>query len=132
MQSNLQTPAEMSLEPVQRTWARITGVLYLAIIVLGLFSELGVRGSVIVPGDPGATAGNILGSELLFRVGVVSDILVFLADVAVAVLLYLLLRPVSKLLSLTAAAFRLTGTAIYSVNLLNQVAALAVPANAPG
>jgi hypothetical protein len=104
--------------------ARITGILYLVIIVLGLFSEVYVRGGTIVAGDPAATVRNIVGSELLFRLGIASDIVVFLADVAVAALLYVLLRPVGRTISLATAAFRLTGTAVYSANLLNQFAAL--------
>jgi len=47
-----------------------------------------------------------------------------LSDVAVAVLFYVLLRPVGKAVSLVTAGFRLTGTAIYGVNLLNHFAAL--------
>lgn len=103
---------------------RITGILYLLIIVLGIFSEVGVRGALVVPGEAATTAARIAESEFLFRVGVVSDVMVFLADVAVAALLYVLLRPVSRVASLTAAGFRLTGTAIYGVNLLNQLAAI--------
>ena len=114
-------PPDQSAQALQ---ARITGLLYLVIIVLGLFSEMYVRGGAVVAGDPAATARNIAGAELLFRVGIVSDIVVFLADVAVAALLYMLLRPVSRTLSLATAAFRLTGTAVYSANLLNQFAAL--------
>ena len=67
-----------------------------------------------------------MASEGLFRIGFASDVIVFLCDVAVAVLLYMLLRPVSRTLSLMAAAFRLVGTAIYGANLLNQFAALHV------
>jgi hypothetical protein len=104
--------------------ARITGILYLVIIVLGLFSEVYVRGGTIVAGDPAATAGNIADSEFLFRVGIASDIVVFIADVAVAALLYVLLRPAGRTISLITAAFRLTGTSVYSANLLNQFAAL--------
>jgi hypothetical protein len=37
------------------TYARITGVLYLVIIVFGLFSEVVVRGSLVVRGDAAAT-----------------------------------------------------------------------------
>jgi len=106
------------------TVARVTGVLYLIIIVCGLFSEVYVRSGLIVRGDAVATASHITASELLFRFGFVSDVIVFLCDVAVAVLLYVLLRPVSKTLSLMAAGFRLTGTAIYGVNLLNYFAAV--------
>lgn len=106
------------------TLARVTGVLYLIIIVCGLFSEVVVRSALIVRGDAAATASQIANSELLYRFGFASDIVVFLCDVAVAVLFYVLLRPVSQTLSLMAAGFRLTGTAIYAVNLLNSFVAL--------
>lgn len=105
-------------------YARFTGLLYLIIIVFGLFSEVYVRSSLIVRGDAAATASKILASEWLFRVGFASDLVIFLCDVAVAVLLYMLLRSVSKTGSLISAGFRLTGTAIYGVNLLNYFAAL--------
>ena len=108
----------------RRDTARLAGLFYLVIIVLGLFSEVVVRGGIIVAGDAAATAANIAESELLFRIGVVSDVVVFLCDVAVAVLLYVLLRPAGETASLVAAGFRITGTAIYGVNLLNQLAAI--------
>lgn len=66
-----------------RRLARIAGVLYLVIIACGLFSELVVRGTLVVPGDAAATAANILAADTLFRVGVVSDLVMFLADVAI-------------------------------------------------
>jgi len=66
--------------------ARVAGVLYLVIIVLGLFTELYVRSRLIVPDDPGATAAAILGAQGLFRLGFLTDSLVFLSDAAVAVL----------------------------------------------
>ena len=106
--------------------ARLAGVLYLAIIALGLFSELAVRSTLIVRGDAAATAANIAGAERLFRIGFAADLIVFLCDVAVAALLYFMLRPSGKTLSLTAAAFRLTGTAIYGANLLNLLAPLLI------
>jgi hypothetical protein len=105
-------------------YARFTGLLYLVIIVFGLFSEVYIRSSLIIHGDATATASNILASEWLFRVGFASDLVVFLCDVAVAVLLYMLLRSVSRTGALISAGFRLTGTAICGVNLLNYFAAL--------
>ena len=50
----------------------------------------------------------------------------------VAVLLYELLRHAGRTLSLSAAGLRLTGTAIYGTNLLNQVGALLVLTGAGG
>lgn len=105
--------------------ARVTGVLYLIIIVCAGFSEGYVRSTLIVPGDATATANNIVASEWLFRVGFVSDLIAFLSDLVVSVLLYVLLKPVSKTLSLVAAFLRLLAhPAIASINLLNHFAAL--------
>ena len=49
-----------------------------------------------------------------------------LGEVALTVILYLLFRPVSRTLSLLAAAFRLVVLAITGLNLLNMFAALVV------
>ena len=114
----------MADQPLQRT-ARVAGVLYLVVIVGAGFAEGYVRTGLVVPGDAAATAGNIASSEGLYRVGFASDLVAFLCDVAISVLLYVLLRPVSKTVSLLAAAFRLIAhPAIASVNLLNHFMAL--------
>jgi hypothetical protein len=108
-----------------RKTARIAGVLYLIIIVCAGFSEGYVRSNLIVPGDATATANNIVASEGLFRIGFVCDLIAFFSDAAVSILLYILLKPVSKTLSLIAASFRLLAhPAIASINLLNHFAAL--------
>lgn len=106
--------------------ARVAGVLYLVIIVCGLFAEVGVRSRLIESGDPGATARNILDSPMLFRAGVAADIVMFIADVAIAVVLYQLLKPLSRTLALLAAAFRMTQTAVIGLNLLNMFQALRI------
>ncbi|MEJ2539311.1 MAG: DUF4386 domain-containing protein [Gemmatimonadota bacterium] len=106
-----------------RSLARLTGALYALIIVLGLFAELVVRSTIRVPANPSITALAIQEDLLLVQVGLVADIVVFLADAVVAVLLYMLLRPAGKALALTAAALRLVGTAIYGANLLHMLAA---------
>ena len=111
-------------ETPPNSYARLTGALYLIIILSGIFSEVFVRSNLIVTGDASATAANIMASQSLFRIGFAADTLMLLSDVAVAVLLYVLLEPVSKTLSLTAAAFRLTQAAILGFNLLNYYAAL--------
>jgi hypothetical protein len=106
--------------------ARLAGVLYLAIIVFGIFAEVVVRSRLIEFDDATATAANILDSERLFRAGFAADLVVFLCDVALAVVLYLLFRPVSRTLSMLAAVFRLTQTAIIGLNLLSMFVALLI------
>ena len=99
--------------------ARVTGILYLIIILSGLFSELVVRSKLIDWSDAQATAHNIADNTFLFRLGFVSDLIMVMSDVAVALLFYLLLKPVNKGLSLLAAFFRLAQATIIGLNLLN-------------
>lgn len=104
--------------------ARPAGALYLLIIVLGLASEIAIRSALAVPGDPVATASNILEAQGFFRASIMADAVMATADIALAVLLFWLLRPVSTMLAALAAAFRLSQTAVIAGNLLNQQAAL--------
>ncbi len=113
-------------ETSPQTYARIGGILYLFIIVAALFGEVFVRGRLIVKGDATATASNILGSETLFRVGLAGEMLTCVCDVALAMILYVLLKPVNRNLALLAAFFRVTFIAIYGVAKLFEVAALVV------
>ncbi|HEV7504222.1 MAG TPA: DUF4386 domain-containing protein [Thermoanaerobaculia bacterium] len=112
------------VEASPQTYARIGGLLYLFIIVAALFAEAFVRGTLIVQGDPAATATRILASETLFRAGLAGEMLTCACDVALAMILYVLLKPVSRNLAMLAAFFRLTFVAIYSVAKLFEIAAL--------
>lgn len=75
--------------------------------------------SLIVAGDAQATADSILGSRWLFGSSLVGWLAVVVADVAISVAFYLLLRPVSHMLSLLAAALRLVYSAVLAAVLLN-------------
>lgn len=110
-------------------YAKIAGVLYLIIIVLGIFAEIFVRSRLFVPEKATATATNIMAFNGLFRVGFIADSVMVLSDVALAVLLYILLRPVNKMLALMAMFFRLIQTAVLSLNLLNYYAAYLILSN---
>ncbi len=107
-------------------YARFAGLLYLVIIVFGLSGEILVRTGLIAPGDASATAGNILANQPLFRAGFFTDSIMFLCDVALAVLLYILLKPVGKVIALTAMCFRLAQSAVLALNLLHYHAALMI------
>ncbi|RPJ46247.1 MAG: DUF4386 domain-containing protein [Candidatus Latescibacterota bacterium] len=111
-------------EASPRAYARVGGLLYLFIIVAAGFGELFVRNRLIVWGDAARTAQNIKGSELLFRAGLAGELLTCVCDVALALILYVLLRPVSRNLALLAAFFRLAFVGIYGVAKLFEIAAL--------
>jgi hypothetical protein len=105
-------------------YARTAGVLYLINISCGVFGEIFVRGHLIVAGDAVATAHRIMASEFLFRCGIAGDLIMHITDVPMAVIFYVLLRPVSRDLSLLAALFGMLQTAILCANKLNLVTVL--------
>lgn len=107
-----------------RRYARTCGVLYLYIIVAGIFAELFVRGKLVVAADAEATAANIAANETLFRIGFSGELLHLAFDVAVAVILYAVLRPVDRHIALLAAFMRLACDIVLAAASLSHFAAL--------
>lgn len=97
-----------------QTYARIAGALFLISFVAGGFGEAYVPSKLIVSGDPAATANNIHALGSLFRWGFVGYLVEATCDIALTLILYVLLRPVSKGLALLAAFFGLVGTAEFA------------------
>lgn len=100
-----------------RQIARIAGVLYIIIIVCGMFGGL-TRESLLISGDPVATVENVTTSEGLFRMTILADLIMVLADVAIGVAFFYLLKPVHQGLSLLSAGFRLAQASALGINLL--------------
>jgi Domain of unknown function (DUF4386) len=94
-------------EASPRLKARIAGVFYLLIFVIGSFVEIFGRGRLVVDGDAAATAANILAHQSLYRLGGAAALITLTCDIAVALLFYDLLKPVNRSVSLFAAGFRL-------------------------
>jgi hypothetical protein len=104
--------------------ARLSGVLYLVIIVAGGFAELGVRARFLVARNPAATAANIIANEQLFRLGFAADILAGLCVVPLIYLLYELLKDANRHVARTTIFFSLVGTAVQTSALLGHFAPL--------
>src|SRR5579862_4907418 len=94
-----------------RTQARIAGWLYLVVIVAGIFAEFYSRAGLTVRGDAAATTHNLLTHMVLFRAGLAADLVGTAAYVAITAILYEVLKPVSRTVSLMAACFSLVGCA---------------------
>lgn len=105
-------------------FARVTGVLYLLLVPLGVFSLIYVRSTLVVPGDAAGTASNIMANEMLFRLGIVSVFLTLLVTMFVALFLYLLLKPVSQRMAMLMVVFNLLAVPIAFLNELTSFAAL--------
>lgn len=96
--------------------ARVAGVLYLLIIVFGVAGEAAVRAPLLAA-DAGQTVANLLHAETWFRLSILGDVVMVLADVALGAVLFVLLAPVDRTLSLMAMAFRLAQAAVLGLNL---------------
>lgn len=100
----------------QRT-ARVAGLLYLAVL-LSLPLATSVRSLLVVPGDATMTAQNVVANETLFRLTVTAEAAIVLIDIALAAILYVLLRPVSPALSLAAAFSRVSASVVIAASSL--------------
>lgn len=101
--------------PSQRSAALIAGIGYVILFVLGIFSNFIVRTGLVDANDAAATFESIANSEILFRLGLVSFLIVFIVDIIVAWALYIVFRAVNRHVSLVAAWFRIVYTVFLGV-----------------
>jgi len=107
-----------------RSLSRFGGAMYLLIIVLGVFEELFVRNRIIVSGNATQTAANLQSMEFLWRLGIASEFVLLTSAVVLTAIFFVLLRPVSEFLALTATYLNLVSVAVEVGVGLNLVQAL--------
>lgn len=122
--------ADLPFNMSSRKYARICGVLYLAIIAIGLWGEVFVRDRLVISGNAAATAANIRSMESLWLLGIAAELFLLLCAVTTTWMFYVLLRPVSGDLALLATFFNLVSMAVEAVTQLNLLAALSPLGNA--
>ena len=113
-----------NFESSPQLYARIAGILYLVIILMGIGAEALVRNKLFVSGDANATANNIMHADFLWKMGITADLIMHICDLPVMIILYYLLKPVSKKLALLNLSFNLIQTAVLVLNKLNLLTAL--------
>jgi hypothetical protein len=101
--------------------ARIAGACWLMTILTGVFA-LYVGGRLIISGDAATTAVNILTHEALFRSGTAATLISTAFYLVATLLVYELLKPVNRTVSLLAAFFSLIGCAVWAVSSLFDLA----------
>jgi len=121
---------ERITETSPQGYARVGGVLYLIIIVIGFCSEFFVRDKLAGSGDVTATANNIAASESLWRISIASELILLVCGVGLTLIFYVLLRPVNKDLALLAVFFNIVEFPIEAVSKLCLVASLFLSGNA--
>ncbi len=104
--------------------ARLAGSLYLALIVLGIFSLLYVPSQLYVWDDAALTVFRIRNNGLLFRLGIVSTLLAYVSFLFLPLVLYKLLHPVNKTMALIMVVLAVASVPVSVLNIGNLFSVL--------
>jgi hypothetical protein len=91
------------------------GIALLLMSVVAIFGKVVAVDGLVTEGDATRTVSDITASPGLFRLGIASLVLVIALDVVVAWALYRVFSPVSRSLSMLAAALRLVYSGVFMV-----------------
>lgn len=100
--------------------ARMGGACWLMTILAGIFGMY-VANTLIVSSDAAATAINILANETFFRTGTAATLISTGSYVGATLLVYELLKPVNRTVSLLGVFFSLIGCAVWAVSSLFEL-----------
>lgn len=114
----------MNTEINPQVYARVGGILYLLMIAIGFIEEIFIRGRIMVGGNAAATFANLQKMEPLWRTGIVLELLLLILATAIAVIVYVLTRPVHKELVLLALLFNVIALAVEGAYVMQLVEAL--------
>jgi hypothetical protein len=117
---------ERIAEASPRSLARMAGVFQLLEALTAGFGQVIVRDRLVVSGNAASTAANILGHEGLFWLGFASSLIGVVFHIVWALLLYDLLKPVNRRLSLLALFVILVGCAIQALTCFLYLAPLLI------
>lgn len=109
-----------------RFLARMAGMCQLLEAITATLGQVIILGRLVVSGDAAATAANILRHERLYRGGFASTLIAVLFHVAWAFLMYELLKPVNRRVSIFAILVMLMGCAMLAVTGLLYIAPLLI------
>ncbi len=110
--------------------ARIAGLLYLVVVLTGIFSLAYVPSKLIVWDNPSTTFQNIVSSESLFRFSIVSGLICYTFFLFLPVVLYKLLKPVNKNYAKLMVLLAVVSVPISFINIQNKFNVLSLISNA--
>jgi len=113
----------------QRTAAKIAGVSGLLAVVIVVFGNYALLGPLVVPGNAAETARNIVAHQTQLRVALICFLTYGVSVVVLLSALYVILRPVDRLLALIGALFRLVFALLWLLSTLNLLGALRLLGN---
>ena len=114
------------MEYSNKKTARIAGLLYLIVVLTGIFSLAYVPKTLITWNDSALTFNKIIASEFLFRAGIYSSVICYTAFLFLPIVLYQLLKPVNEFYAELMIIFALVSVPISFVNLQHKFSILSL------
>lgn len=106
--------------------ATMAGVLYLLVVLTGVFSLMYVPSRLFAEDDAGLTVQNIRSKEILFRLWIVTGLLCYGFFLFLPLVLYRLLSPVNENQARLMVLFAILSVPVYFLNAQNQFNILAL------
>jgi hypothetical protein len=113
-----------TIDPAQRTAAKVAGFSGLFAMAVVVFANYGLLNPLIVPGNAAETARNIVAHETQFRVAITCFLICSASVVVLLAALYVILKPINQGLALVGALFRLVFALLWLLTTLNMLSAL--------
>src|SRR5262245_57304070 len=120
-----------TIDNSQRTAAKIAGVTGLLAVVIVVFGNYVLLSPLIVPRDAAETATNIMAHQTQARLALICFLLYSANVVVLLAALYVILKPVNRILALIGALFRLVFALLWLLATLNLLSALRLLGSAP-
>lgn len=106
--------------------ARIVGLLYLMVVLTGIFTLMYVPNKLIVWDNAPLTFQNITANETLFRLGIVSGLACYMFFLFLSLTLYKLLKQVKENYAKLMVLFVVLGVSIFFINVQNELTVLSL------
>ena len=97
-------------------YSRVAGVAMLLSVIFGFLGEMYIPGLIISRTDPAATAAGILANPTLFRLGWAAYYVEGICDIVLAVLFYILLKPVNRNVALFSVFFGIASMVTFAIS----------------
>ena len=115
----------------QRVAAKVAGISGLLAVLIVIFGNYALLGPLVVSGKAAETAQNFGAHSTQVRVALICFLTYGLSVVVLLAALYVILRPVDRLVALIGALFRLVFALLWLLTTLNLLGALRLVGNAP-
>ena len=106
--------------------ARVAGLLYLIVVVAGMFSLAYVPSQLGLSGDAAATLGKLEAGESLLRLGIAASIVCYTSFLLLPLALYRLLGETGRVPAVLMVAFATASVPLSFANLLNRLDTLSL------